>query len=145
MALKRELCPLCDRYKLLEPNGLCSNCTKEALQVISRLERAYADSVNRFQRIEKVIDRMHLNRYLAIFVISANLCNTPQWREQLAERVCPLCEESPSTHDSRYCPFCQAFLKAECVKAITDLIPRCSPKAILNVEMITAVKWRSQA
>ncbi|MGE5380158.1 MAG: hypothetical protein ACM3NT_03725 [Methylocystaceae bacterium] len=143
MSLVRELCPICNRYKLIESNGLCSQCNKEAMLVTNRLERAYEDNNYRYQLVERVIDRMHLDRYLAIYVISANLCNTPQWREQLAARVCPICEENPATHDSRYCPFCQAYLKAECMRAISDLVPRCSPKAILNVEMITSVKWRS--
>ncbi|MGE5454367.1 MAG: hypothetical protein ACM3O9_04130, partial [Methylocystaceae bacterium] len=124
---------------------LCSQCNKEAIVVTNRLERAYEDTTNRFQLVEKVIERLHLDRYLSIYVISANLCNTPQWREQLAARVCPICEENPATHDSRYCPFCQAFLKAECTKAISELIPRCSPKAICKVEMITSVQWRSLA
>lgn len=145
MSLIREICPLCHRYKLLEPNGLCSHCNKEAVMVTNRLERAYEEINNRFQLVEKIIERLHLDRYLAIYCISANFCNTPNWREQLAARVCPICEENPATHDSRYCPFCTAFLKAECMKAITELIPRCTPRAICKVEMLTSEKWRSLA
>lgn len=145
MGLERELCPMCDHYKLLEHNGLCSHCNRDANIVINRLERAYTDLSNRYESIEKITDQLHVDCKLAIYIISANMCNTPQWREQLAARVCPICEENPLTHDSRYCPFCRAFLKAECMKAINELIPRCTPKAIYKVELLTDQKWRSLA